>query len=70
MQRTSSGFRLRQWSTDSGWQGEIEVNQGRNLRCGRGQPLVIGKQTKILDAANLEILGNRLGIQCVRQLSG
>ena len=60
--RTSSGLSLRQWSTDSGRRSEIEITQGRNLRYGMGQPLVIGKQTKILDAANLEILGTRLNI--------
>ena len=33
------------------------------------QPLVIGKQTQIFDAANLEFCGTQLGIQCARQLS-
>ena len=66
----SSELRLQQWGTDSGRRGEIEVNKGRNLRYGRRQPLVIGKQTQILNAANLEILVTLLGILSVRRLSG
>ena len=60
--RTSSELHLRQWRTDNGRRGEIEVNNGWNLRCGTGQPLIIGKQTQILDAADLEFLGTRLDI--------
>ena len=63
-------MRLRQWNTDSEGRGEIEVSKRRDLRCGWGQPLVVGKQTQILDAANLEILVTRLGILSVRLLSG
>ena len=63
-------MRLQQWGTDSGRRGEFEVNKGRNLQYGRRQPLVIGKQKQILDAANLEMLVTRLGILSVWRLSG
>ena len=67
---TSSELHLPQWSTDSKGRNEIEVSKKLDLRCEGGQILIVGKQTQIFDAANLEILGIRHGILYVRRFSG